>query len=52
MKGSSSDYEDIGIHKFIRRIQVDILKEEVKVWKSSLKQQEAPPEPSKSKDEI
>ena len=52
MKGSSSEEEDILIRKCRRRIRFDIINQEVKVWKSSSKQQEAPPEPTKTKEEI
>ena len=52
MKGSSGEEEEIGIHKFRRRSRIDIIKEEVKQWKSSSKEQEAPPEPTKTKEEI
>ena len=45
MKGSSSEEEEIGIHKFRKIIWVGIMNEEVKGWKSSSKKQEAPPEP-------
>ena len=50
MKGSSSEEKEIGIHKCSRRSRVDIMHEEVKVWTSSSKQQEAPPEPTKTKE--
>ena len=52
MKGSSSKEEDIGIRKCRRRSQVEIMGEEAKGWKSSSKQQEAPPEPRNTKDDI
>ena len=52
MKGSSSKEEYIVISKCMRRILVNILKEEVKGWISSLKQQESPPEPTNTKEEI
>ena len=52
MKGSSSEYEYIVIHKCRRRSQVEITNEEVKVWTSSSKQQEYPPEPTNIKEEI
>ena len=51
-KESSSEEEDIGIRKCRRRSRVDIINEEVKGWTSSSKQQEAPPEPTKTKEEI
>ena len=52
MKGISSEEEYIVIRKCRRRIRVDIINEEVKGWTSSLKQQEAPPKPTKTKKEI
>ena len=52
MKGSSNEEEDIGIRKCRRRSRVDIINREVKVWTSSSKQQEAPPEPTNTKEEI
>ena len=52
MKGSSTEKEDIEIRKCRRRSRVEIMNEEVKVWKSPSKQQEAPPEPTKTKYEI
>ena len=35
-----------------RRSRFDIINEGLKGWKSSLKQQEAPPEPTNTKEEI
>ena len=52
MKGSSSEEEEIGIRKCRRRSLADIMNEEVKVYKSSSKQQEAPPEPTNTKEDI
>ena len=52
MKGSSSEEEDIEIRKCRRRSLVDIVNEEVKGWTSASKQQEAPPEPTNTKEEI
>ena len=52
MKGSSSEEEDIGIRKCRRRSRIEIINKEVKGWKSSSKQQEFPPEITKTKEEI
>ena len=52
MKGSSSEDKYIGIRKCSRRSLVDIINEVVKGWTSSLKQQEAPPEPTETKGDI
>ena len=52
MKAISIEEEDIGICKCRRRSQVDIINEEVKVWKPSLKKQEFPSEPTKTKEDI
>ena len=52
MIGSSREEGDIGISKCIRRSRVDIINEEVKGWTSSSKQQESPPEPKNTKDDI
>ena len=52
MKGIISEEEGIGIRKFRRIIRVEIINEEVKGWTSSSKQQEAPPEPTNTKEEI
>ena len=49
---SSSEEEEIGIHKYMRRSLVDTIKKEVKGWTSLSKQQETPPEPTKTKEEI
>ena len=49
---SSSEEEDMWIRKCRRKSLVDIINEEVKVWTSSLKQQEYPPEPTKTKENI
>ena len=52
MKGSSSAEEDIGIHKCRKRIRVGIINKEVKGCTTSSKQQEYPPELTKTKDDI
>ena len=52
MKESSSEEEGIGIRNCRKISQVDIINEEVKVWTSPLKQKEAPPEPTNTKEEI
>ena len=52
IKGSSSEEEDIGIRKCRIRSRVDIIKEEVKVWTSLYKQQEATIEPTNTKENI
>ena len=52
MKQSSSEEEDIGIRECRRIIRVDIINYQVKVWKSLSKQQEAPPEPTNTKEYI
>ena len=52
MKGSSSEEEYILIQKCRVRSRVDIINEEVKGCTSSSKQQEDPPEPTKTKEEI
>ena len=52
MKVSSSEEEEIVIWKCRRRSRVDIINEEVKGWTYSSKQQEYPPEPTKTKEEI
>ena len=52
VKGISSEQEYILIRKCRIRSQVDIINEEVKVWKSSSKQQEAPTEPTNTKEDI
>ena len=52
MKRSSSEEEDIGIRECRRIIRVDIINYQVKVWKSLSKQQEAPPEPTNTKEYI
>ena len=49
MKIISSEEEEIGIWKCGRRSQVDIINEEVQGYTSSSKQQEAHPEPTKTK---
>ena len=41
--------EEIGIHKCNRKSRIDKINEEVKGWKSSSKQQEYPPERTKTK---
>ena len=51
-KESSSEEENIGIRKCRRRSRVDNMNEEVKGWTSSSKQQESPPEITKTKEEI
>ena len=43
MKVSSSEEEEIGIPKCMRRSRVDIINEEVKGCTSPSKQEEAPP---------
>ena len=52
MKGSSSEEEAIGIRKCSRRSLVDIINEEAKGWTYSLNQQEAPLEPTNTKEDI
>ena len=52
MKGISSEEEQIGICKCRRRSRVDIINEEVKGWTSSQKKQEAPQEPTNTKEGI
>ena len=52
MKGIISEVEETGIHKCSRRSRVDIINKEVKGWTYSSKQQEALPEPTKTKEEI
>ena len=52
MKGSSSEEEEIRIRTCRRRSRVDIINKEVNVWTSSSKKQDAPPEPTKTKEEI
>ena len=52
MKVSSSEEEEIGILKCRRRSGFEIMNEEVKVNISSSKQQESPPEPTNTKEEI
>ena len=52
MKESSSEEEKIGILKCSKRGRVDIMNNEVKVWTYSSKQQEAPPEITKTKEKI
>ena len=52
MKGSSSEEEEIGICKCKIRSRDYTINEEVKGWKSSTKQQEYTPEPTKAKEEI
>ena len=52
MKGNSSEEEYIGILKCRRRSRVEIMNKEVKGWTSSSKQQEAPPELTKTKEDI
>ena len=52
MKGISSEEEEIGIRKCRRISLVEIMNEEVKSCTSSLKQQEAPPEPTNTKEGI
>ena len=51
-KASISEEEDIGIHNSRGISRVGIINEEVKGWTSSSKQQEAPPEPKNTKEEI
>ena len=52
MKGSSSEQEEIGIRKCGRISQFYIINEEGEGWTSLSKQQEAPPEPTKTKEEV
>ena len=52
MTGSSSEEEGIVILKCRRRSRVDIINEEVKGWTYSSNQQETPPKPTKTKEEI
>ena len=52
MKGISSEEENIGIRKCRRRSQVGIINKKVKVWTSSSKKQEVPPEITNTKEEI
>ena len=52
MKVSSSEEEDIGIRKCEKRSQTDIMIEEVKVWTPSSKKQEAPTEPTNTKNKV
>ena len=49
MKGSSSEEEEIEIRKCKRRIRVEVMNKEVKGWTYSSKQQEDPPEITKTK---
>ena len=49
IESNSSKEEYILIRKCMKISRVDIINEEVKGWTSSLKQQEAPPEPTKTK---
>ena len=50
-KESNSEEEDIGIRKCRRKNRIYKIKEEVKGWTSSSKQQEYPPEITKTKEE-
>ena len=50
MKGISSEMEDIGIRNLRRIIQVGIINEEVKGLTYSSKQQDAPQEPTNTKE--
>ena len=52
MKVSSSEEEDIVIRNCRRITRFDIINEEIKGWTSPSKQQEAPPEPTKTKEGI
>ena len=52
MKGSINEEEEIGIHKCRIRSRVEIMNEGVKIWTSSSKKQEAPPEPTNTKEDI
>ena len=52
IKGSSSKEEDIGIRKSRRISRVDIITEEMIGSTCSSKQQEAPPDPTNTKEEI
>ena len=51
-KANSREEEEIGIRKCRIISRVDIINEELKGWTSSSKQQEAPPEPKNTKEEI
>ena len=52
LRGSSSEEEEVGISKCRRRIKVEIMNRKVKEWTSSSAKQEAPPEQTKTKEEI
>ena len=52
MRGRSCEEEEIGIRRCRIKIRVDIINEEVKGWTSSSKQQQYPPELTKTKEEI
>ena len=52
MKVISCEEEMTGINKCRERSRVDIINEEVKGWTSSSKQQEAPPESTKTKEGV
>ena len=51
-EASSSEEEEIGIRKCMRRSRVDIINEEVKGWTSQSKEQEDTPERTNTKYEI
>ena len=50
MKRIRSEEEEIGIRKCTRRSWVEIMNEEVKGWTLSSKQEEAPTEPTNTKE--
>ena len=52
MKGSSSEEEDIRKSNCKKISPVGIINEDIKGWTSSSKQQETPPEPTNTKEEI
>ena len=52
MKESISEEENIGIRMCRQRSRVDIMKKEVKGWTSPSKQQESPPQITKTKEDI
>ena len=51
MKEINSEEEEIVIRKCRRKTRIDKINEEVKGWTSSSKQQEYPPERTKTKQE-
>ena len=52
MQGISSEEEEIVIRKCRRRSRFEMINKEVKIWTSSSKKQEAPPELTNTEDEI